>query len=74
MKTVEINSEVLIEFEDGFKATYKLVKASEADYSTNKVSIDTPFGNAVLDQPENITVTYLNPYGQEIYCKILKIL
>lgn len=73
IKQVQIGSEVVIKFEDGFKGIYKIVNSYEADILANKISAESPFGKAVLGQKAKRQIDYFNPMGQPISCKIIKI-
>lgn len=71
---VKIGSEVLVQFEDGFRDFYTIVNSLETDASKGKISDECPLGKAILGQKPKEKITYfLNPAGKKISCFILKV-
>jgi len=73
MKKVQLGAEVFVRFEDGMTGSYEIVLPKEADILKRKVSINSPFGRAVLGQSEKAKIFFKTPSGQRIGCEILKI-
>jgi len=48
--TVKIGSEVLVQFEDGFRDFYTIVNSPSADIAEGKISDECPLGKAILGQ------------------------
>lgn len=62
--TIDLGSEVKLRFEDDEEAeTYKIVGRMEADLAKNKVSFDSPLGQALMKQTAGKTVTVEAPAG-----------
>ena len=62
--TIDLGSEVKLKFEDDDEAeTYKIVGRMEADLAKNKVSFDSPLGQALMKQTAGKTVTVEAPAG-----------
>lgn len=62
--TIDLGSEVKLKFEDDDEAeTYKIVGRMEADLTKNKVSFDSPLGQALMKQKVGKTVTVEAPAG-----------
>jgi len=73
-QTVKIGSEVLVQFEDGFRDIYTIVNSPSADASEGKISDECPLGKAILGQKPKEKISYLlNPAGKKISCLILKV-
>jgi transcription elongation GreA/GreB family factor len=53
--------------------SYETVPPKEAGILKRKVSINSPFGRAVLGQSEKAKIFFKTPSGQRIGCEILKI-
>lgn len=70
---VSLGSEVELEFvEDHTKETYLLVSAKEEDILENKISIESPVGQAIVGKKKNQVVEVKTPKGLLKY-KILGI-
>ena len=67
----QIGSTVLVTT-DGKEEKFKIVGAAEASPFEGKVSIDSPFGQAVLDKPVGAVVTVETPQGKTKY-RIIKV-
>ncbi len=63
---VNIGSVVTVK-KDNKEVTYTIVGSEEADVSTNKISIRSPFGQAVLGKKKGETMTYSTPSGEFTY-------
>ncbi|QNQ80981.1 transcription elongation factor GreA [Lactobacillus sp. PV034] len=62
--TIDLGSKVKLKFEDDDEAeTYKIVGRMEADLTKNKVSFDSPLGQALMKQTAGKTVTVEAPAG-----------
>jgi len=73
-QTVKIGSEVLVQFEDGFRDFYTIVNSQSTDIAKGKISDECPLGKAILGQKPKEKITYfLNPAGKKINCLILKV-
>ncbi len=73
-QTVKIGSEVLVQFEDGFRDVYKIVDSHETDIARGKISDESPLAKAILGQKPKEKITYfLNPAGKQISCLILRV-
>lgn len=60
---VTLGSMVTIEYEDGELEEYTLVGSLETDLFSNKISIESPIGSAVLDKKKDEIVEVLTPRG-----------
>lgn len=69
---VQIGDKVVLEFE-GKDLEIELVGDFEADPSSNKFSIDSPLGKAILGKGEGEEVEVQTPMGEKKY-KIVKII
>lgn len=69
--SVQMGSTVLVDSQ-GAKEKFKIVGMSEASPLEGKISIDSPLGRAVLNQPEGVIIEISTPQGKTRY-KILKI-
>jgi transcription elongation factor GreA len=63
---VNIGSLVTVE-KDGKKIAYTIVGSEEANISANKISIKSPFGQAVLNKKKGETFSYVSPGGELSY-------
>lgn len=64
--TVGIGSVVTVE-RSGKKFIYSIVGSEEADVITNKISIRSPFGQAVMGKKKGDTFTFKAPSGEITY-------
>ena len=72
-QTIQLGSTFTIEeLDTGDKGTYTIVGSVEADLFNNKISNESPLGQALLGHKENETVTVKSPNG-EYDLKILKV-
>ncbi len=72
-KQIQIGSEVVVSFKNGFLETYSLTYAEQANIANGKISPESPFGQAIMGRQENQAISYLGPLGQKICCKIIKV-
>ena len=63
---VNIGSIVTVQREDK-KFTYTIVGSEESDVSTNKISIKSPFGQAILGKKKGDNFSYSAPSGELSY-------
>ena len=63
---VNIGSIVTVE-KDGKKFTYTIVGSEEANVIANKISIKSPFGQAILGKKKSEAFTFTSPNGQLSY-------
>lgn len=63
---VNIGSVVTVE-KDGKKSMYTIVGSEEADVIGNKISIKSPFGQAVLSKKKGDTFSFTAPNGELTY-------
>ena len=70
--TICVGSTVTVVDEDEDEDTYKIVGSVEADLFNNKISNESPLGQALLGHKENDTVTVLSPNG-EYTLKVIKV-
>ncbi len=68
---VNVGSLVTVE-KDGSKSTYSIVGSEEADVAQNKISIKSPFGQAIFGKKEGDHFSFQAPVG-EISYKIIDI-
>ncbi|MDQ5969386.1 MAG: transcription elongation factor GreA [Patescibacteria group bacterium] len=68
---VNVGSVVTVE-KDSNKSTYSIVGSEEADVAQNKISIKSPFGQAIFGKKEGDTFSFQAPVG-EISYKIIDI-
>jgi len=68
---VSVGSAVTVE-KDGKKFDYSIVGSEEADVSTNKISMKSPFGQSILGKKKGDNFTFTAPSGNLTY-KILEI-
>lgn len=62
---IRFNTEVTIASEKGWRKTFKLVLPLESDVKTDKISILTPMGAAVMGYAEGDSVTWEFPSGEQ---------
>ena len=63
---VSLGSEVVVN-RDGTKATYTIVGSEEADMSKGKLSVDSPFGAAIMGKKKGEDFSYTTPGGTMTY-------
>ena len=63
---VNIGSTVTVE-KDGKKSIYTIVGSEEANVSSNKISIKSPFGQAVLSKKKGEMFSFQSPSGELSY-------
>ena len=68
---VQIGSTILVKTGSN-KTKFKIVGAEEASPLEGKISVDSPLGKAILNQPQGVIVEVNTPQGKIQY-KILKI-
>lgn len=68
---VSVGSDIDVE-KDGQKSTYTIVGTEEADVISGKISIRSPFGQAVLGKKKGDTFSFHTPNGEVSY-KIISI-
>ncbi|RLC34946.1 MAG: transcription elongation factor GreA [Candidatus Nealsonbacteria bacterium] len=68
----QVGSTVLVSSGALKREKLKIVGAEEADPVEGKISVDSPLGKALLEQPEGVVVEVETPQGRKKY-KILKI-
>lgn len=59
-----VGTSVTVRDEDGDEDTYHIVGSVEADSFNNKISNESPLGNALIGHKENDVVTVLSPNGE----------
>ncbi len=64
--TVSVGSVVTVE-KDGKKSVFTIVGSEEADVSSNKISIRSPFGQAVMGKKKGDDFSFEAPSGQLKY-------
>jgi len=64
--TVGIGSTVTVE-KDGKDLTYTIVGSEEADVTTNKISVRSPFGQAILGKKSGDKFSFTAPSGELSY-------
>lgn len=69
--TVNVGSTVTVE-KDGKKFDYSIVGSEEADVIANKISMKSPFGQAILGKKKGDTFSFTAPSGELTY-KIVSI-
>lgn len=70
--TICVGSTVTVIDDDDDEDTYKIVGSVEADLFNNKISNESPLGQALIGHKENDTVTVCSPNG-EYNLKVLKV-
>jgi transcription elongation factor GreA len=68
---VNVGSVVEVE-KDGKKVSYTIVGTEEADALNGKISIRSPFGQAVLGKKKGDSFTFSAPTG-EVLCKVISV-
>ena len=68
---VSVGSLVVVE-KEGKKFSYTIVGSEEADVSSNKISIKSPFGQAILGKKKGEDFQFEAPAGQLAY-KVLEV-
>ncbi len=63
---VNVGSMVIVE-KDGKKFTYNIVGSEESDVTTNKISIKSPFGQAILGKKKGEAFAFQAPNGELSY-------
>ncbi len=63
---VNIGSTVTVE-KDGKSLTYTIVGSEEAEVSTNKISVRSPFGQAILGKKKGDKFSFTAPNGELTY-------
>lgn len=69
--TVSVGSVVTVE-KDGKKVAYTIVGSEESDVATNKISIKSPFGQAVFGKKKGEEFTFEAPAGKLSY-KVIEV-
>ena len=69
--TVTVGSSVTVE-KDGKKFVYSIVGSEEADVISNKISIKSPFGQAIMGKKKGDNFTFTAPSGELSY-KIVEV-
>lgn len=64
--SVSVGSTVVVE-KDGKKFTYSIVGSEEADVTTNKISMKSPFGQSILGKKKGDNFTFTAPSGELTY-------
>lgn len=64
--SVTVGSVVTVE-KDGKKFSYSIVGSEESDVISNKISMKSPFGQAVLGKKKGETFTFQAPSGELTY-------
>jgi transcription elongation factor GreA len=64
--TVNVGSSVTVE-KDGKKFVYSIVGSEESDVISNKISMRSPFGQAILGKKKGDTFTFKAPNGELTY-------
>lgn len=62
---IRFNTQVNIVSKKGWRKTFKLVLPTESDVKTDKISILTPMGAAVMGYAEGDSVTWEFPSGEQ---------
>ena len=68
---VNVGSVVTVE-KDGKKVVYSIVGSEEADVSTNKISVRSPFGQAIIGKKKGDNFSFTAPSGELSY-KVLEV-
>lgn len=64
--TVNVGSQVVVE-KDNKKFEYTIVGSEESDVISNKISMRSPFGQAILGKKKGDTFTFKAPSGELTY-------
>jgi transcription elongation factor GreA len=70
---VTLGSKVSLQSDGGAKRTYQVVGSAEADPAADKISNESPVGNAILGHKKGDTVSVTTPSGKVIKYTILSI-
>jgi len=70
---VTLGSKVELESSAGTKRTYQVVGSAEADPAADKISNESPVGNAVLGHKKGDTVKVTTPSGKVVEYTIISI-
>ncbi len=62
---IRFNTTLTIGAEKGWRKTFKLVMPNESDVKTDKISILTPMGAAVMGYAEGDSITWEFPAGEQ---------
>ncbi len=62
---IRFNTTLTIGSENGWRKTFKLVMPKESDVKTDKISILTPMGAAVMGYAEGDSITWEFPAGEQ---------
>ncbi len=65
--TVQIGSTVVIESKDGTRKTFEILGPIETDPGAGRISLESPLGKALLNQPKGSTVIIKTPQGLREY-------
>ncbi len=71
-KIVLVGSNVILDM-NGKKLNYTLVYSEESNPDEEKISIESPLGQALLGQDENSIVDLALPGAKKVKCRILKV-
>lgn len=63
LDVIRFNSEITVTTDDGWENTFELVTPNEKDYQSNKVSVLTPMGSAVMGYAQNDVIDWEFPGG-----------
>ena len=63
---VNVGSQVTVE-KDGKKYSYSIVGSEEADVISNKISIRSPFGQAIIGKKKGDSFVFKAPSGELTY-------
>ncbi len=66
---VNVGSVVTVE-KDGKKVTYSIVGSEEADVAGNKISVKSPFGQAIIGKKKGEKFSFTAPNGELTYSLI----
>lgn len=64
---VGIGANVILETPDGGSATYTLVSPAEADLEKNKISVESPVGEALMGHQQGEEISVQTPSGKRSY-------
>ena len=64
--SVNIGSTVAVE-KDGKSLSYTIVGSEESDVTTNKISVRSPFGQAILGKKKGEKFSFIAPNGELTY-------
>lgn len=69
--TVSVGSTVTVE-KDGKKFVYSIVGSEESDVTSNKISMKSPFGQAIIGKKKGENFSFSSPSGELLY-KIIEV-